>query len=160
MSNRTEVLCESVCRHLDRERRYLERIRECILEWPAQLVAATHLSDAKRQMTELESERQELWNERDHLLERLRAEFHVVEVQRISQYPWSGRERELLERSQREVRLSIARLKGAIRGSSRTLMYWSESVTYLLSGLTGADPRAGRYTSTGGRAGAMSAFGA
>jgi hypothetical protein len=151
------LLCTQVGWHLAAERDYLEAIRRCVLDWPAGLVGSPREAAAARRMAELDGDRGRLWQERERLLAELQTAFDAPTVRRFSAFDWDVSARERLESHLREVRGSVARLSGAIRASGRTLRAWSEAVTELLAGLTGDDPRAGRYSSAGRRVDAAGA---
>ena len=134
------------------EATYLDRVRQCVLDWPATLISTMRTELVTAQLAELEQARDRLADQRLALLADLRRAYVAPDVARFSAFPWPDGEREQVREAARRVRHSIARLSGAIRASNRTLAAWSEAVTALLAGLMGHDPRATRYTAQGRRA--------
>jgi hypothetical protein len=145
------LLCAAVVRHLAMESAYLEEIRCCVLEWPDSLAPSLRCDVVGRQLAALESKRDALRVDRERLLIELQLAFARPEARRFSAFPWAAAEQDHLAASLTQVRGSIARMRGAVRASCRTLVQWSESVTRLLAGLMRSDPRAVRYTASGAR---------
>lgn len=144
-------LCESVRRHLESERELLEEIRQSILDWPATLVPSPRMDEFHVRIADWSERRSSIIAIREELLSQLQLAFEMPGVRRFSMFGWGDHELNLLEESFRQVRLSAARLSGAVRATSRTLQFWSQAVAGLLADLSGENPRAGRYSPNGHR---------
>lgn len=142
-------LVAAVRKHLAAEADYLDRVRECVLHWPAGAVAAEEGTAISAQLDALSRELDDLKYGREALQQALRLGLRAAHVRRISEFPWTEEEQGELAGMLHAVWAGASRLAGAVRASERSLGAWAMTVNRLIETLTGTRPHEGTYSASG-----------